>query len=135
LNNDMLQAYVLLLFLVLLCQHAFSVEVVIIGSGISGLAAARAIMDESATAPCSTRFTVTVLESEPRTGGRTFTNKSTNGFSQGLLGGEVDFGASWMHGSNQNGHPITALSKRCGGRLLECNHRHVLSVSAKQVGS
>ena len=84
---------------------AAGTDIVVVGSGISGLAAARALVDVDG---CGS-FKVTVLEAESRVGGRTYTNKAATGFVDGLQGGEVDFGASWIHGSTE-ANPITALS-------------------------
>ena len=87
---------------------AAGADIVVVGSGISGLAAARALVD--VTDGCGS-FKVTVLEAESRVGGRTHTNKDAKGFVEGLQGGEVDFGASWIHGSTA-ANPITALSEQ-----------------------
>lgn len=60
-------------------------RVVVIGSGISGLAAARNLSEAS--------FNVTVLESRDRIGGRIHTDYS--------FGCPVDLGASWSVFFNQ----------------------------------
>ncbi len=68
--------------------------VVIIGAGIAGLAAARALQ--------SVGFTnITVLEGRNRIGGRIWTDRS--------LGFPLDLGASWIHGP-KGGNPITVLA-------------------------
>ncbi|KAF1891018.1 hypothetical protein Lal_00001153 [Lupinus albus] len=76
-------------------QHTPSV--IVIGAGISGVAAARSLYDAS--------FKVTVLESRDRLGGRIHTDYS--------LGCPVDMGASWLHGvCNEN--PLAPLIRRLG---------------------
>ena len=66
--------------------------VIIIGAGISGLAAAKLLKENG--------FTVIVLEAQEKTGGRIRTNRS--------LGVAFDEGASWIHGPIEN--PITNLA-------------------------
>lgn len=64
-----------------------SPSVIVIGGGISGIAAARALTNAS--------FKVTLLESRNRIGGRVHTDYS--------FGCPVDIGASWLHGvCNEN---------------------------------
>jgi monoamine oxidase len=71
-------------------------SVIVVGAGLSGLAAARKLQDKG--------FKVTVLEAQDRVGGRTRSNRS--------LGIAFDEGASWIHGPN--GNPITDLAKQAG---------------------
>lgn len=70
--------------------------VIIIGAGISGLAAAKKLKDKG--------FSVIVLESQEKIGGRIRTDKS--------LGIAFDEGASWIHGPK--GNPITNLASQAG---------------------
>lgn len=70
--------------------------VIIVGAGISGLAAARKLKMEG--------FKVTVLEAQDRVGGRLRSNRS--------LGIAFDEGASWIHGTD--GNPITSLAQDAG---------------------
>lgn len=70
--------------------------VIIVGAGISGLAAAKKLHEKG--------FKVTVLESQDKTGGRLRTNRS--------LGIAFDEGASWIHGID--GNPITTLAQQAG---------------------
>lgn len=69
-------------------------KVIIIGAGISGLAAAKKLKEEG--------FEVVVLEAQEKIGGRLRTNRS--------LGVAFDEGASWIHGTSRN--PITKLAKQ-----------------------
>jgi len=70
--------------------------VVVIGGGISGLAAAKKLKEKG--------FTVIVLEAQEKVGGRMRTDRS--------LGVAFDEGASWIHGPN--GNPITNLASQSG---------------------
>lgn len=72
-------------------------SVVIVGAGISGLAAAKKLKSKG--------FAVTVLEAQDKVGGRLRTNRNINGIA-------FDEGASWIHGIN--GNPITTLAKEAG---------------------
>lgn len=62
-------------------------RVLVIGSGMAGLSAARILHD--------TGMQVTVLEARSRLGGRTWTDDSR-------LGVPCDLGASWIHGADDN---------------------------------
>jgi monoamine oxidase len=70
--------------------------VVVIGGGISGLAAAKKLKEKG--------FTVIVLEAQEKVGGRMRTDRS--------LGFAFDEGASWIH--EPNGNPITNLASQSG---------------------
>jgi monoamine oxidase len=70
--------------------------VLIIGAGISGLAAAKKLKEKG--------FTVIVLEAQEKIGGRLRTDRS--------MGIAFDEGASWIHGPN--GNPITKLASQAG---------------------
>lgn len=74
--------------------------VIVIGAGISGLAAAKKLKQSG--------FTVIVLEAQERVGGRLRTNRS--------LGVAFDEGASWIHGPN--GNPITNLASQSGANTF-----------------
>lgn len=74
-----------------------SPSVIVIGGGIAGLAAARALHDAS--------FQVVVLESRDRIGGRVNTDYS--------FGFPVDLGASWLHGVCKE-NPLAPLIGRLG---------------------
>lgn len=70
-------------------------DIIVIGAGIAGLAAARSLHSQGVR--------VTVLEARDRIGGRLWTHKST--FST-----PVDLGGSWIHGSG-GGNPLTRIAK------------------------
>ncbi|WIE58064.1 NAD(P)/FAD-dependent oxidoreductase [Curtobacterium sp. MCLR17_031] len=76
-------------------------DVVVVGAGIAGLAAARALALGGQR--------VVVLEARDRIGGRTWTDSS--------LGVPVDLGASWIHGID--GNPLWALAPRFGIDTVE----------------
>ncbi len=75
--------------------------VIIIGAGISGLAAAKKLKEKG--------FKVIVLEAQDKVGGRLRSNRS--------LGVAFDEGASWIHGVN--GNPITTLAQQAGMNTFE----------------
>ena len=70
----------------------FSADVIVIGAGMSGLAAAKDLQSKGKK--------VILLEAQNAIGGRTVTDRS--------LGVPLDLGASWIHGVNKN--PIAALA-------------------------
>lgn len=74
-----------------------SPSVIVIGGGIGGLSAARALHDAT--------FQVMVLESRDRLGGRVHTDYS--------FGFPVDLGASWLHGVCKD-NPLAPLIGRLG---------------------
>ncbi len=81
-------------------------EVLVIGAGMSGLAAARTLADKGVS--------VIVLEARDRIGGRTWTNSS--------LGLPLDLGASWIHGIKNN--PMTDLAKRFGANVVPTDYEN-----------
>ncbi|XP_075510451.1 putative polyamine oxidase 4 isoform X1 [Primulina tabacum] len=75
-------------------------SVIVIGGGISGVAAARMLHNAC--------IKVTLLESQDRIGGRIFTDYS--------FGYPIDMGASWLHGvCNEN--PLSPIIRRLGLKL------------------
>lgn len=71
-------------------------RVLVIGAGISGLAAARKLKEAG--------FQVNILEAQDKVGGRLKTDRS--------VGIAFDEGASWIHGIH--GNPITTLAQQAG---------------------
>lgn len=71
-------------------------DVIVIGAGIAGLAAARKLADQG--------MRVVVLEASNRIGGRIKTDRS--------LGLPVEVGAGWIHGPR--GNPISDLTRQAG---------------------
>ncbi|MDB5082198.1 MAG: monoamine oxidase [Chloroflexi bacterium] len=78
-------------------------EIIVIGAGIAGLAAARYLQDRD--------FEVIILEGRGRTGGRIWTDNS--------LGVPLDLGAAWIHGVD--GNPLTDLAQASGIKTMPTN--------------
>ncbi|BAT88772.1 polyamine oxidase [Vigna angularis] len=78
-------------------QEGRSPSVIIVGGGMAGIAAARALHDAS--------FQVVLLESRERIGGRIHTDYS--------FGFPVDLGASWLHGVSKE-NPLASVIARLG---------------------
>lgn len=77
-------------------------QVLVIGAGIAGLAAARQLRDAGTE--------VIVLEARERTGGRIHTYANWRGPA-------VDIGASWIHGAGP-ANPIAKLARKIGARTV-----------------
>ncbi len=82
-------------------------DVVVIGAGIAGLSAARALTDAGSR--------VVVIEATDRVGGRLRTDRE--------LGIAFDQGASWIHGTD--GNPVTALAAAAGAPTVELDETAV----------
>jgi monoamine oxidase len=82
-------------------EMAHGKTVVVVGAGISGLAAAKKLQEKG--------FKVLVLEAQDRVGGRLRSNRD--------LGLAFDEGASWIHGTK--GNPITGLAQQAGMNTFE----------------
>ena len=83
-------------------------DVLVLGAGIAGLAAARALTDDG--------WNVIVLEAHNRIGGRVWTDNS--------LGLPLDLGASWIHGVK--GNPITKLAKQFGVQTVPTDYDNAM---------
>ena len=90
-------------------------DVIVIGAGISGIAAADKLDSEG--------MDVLILEARDRTGGRTWTMYWDE------AGMPVDMGAGWIHGSNPN-NPITQIAEEHGIELLETDLNSAILLGA-----
>lgn len=72
-------------------------EVVVIGAGVAGLAAARTLQELD--------YDVLILEARERLGGRVWSRPAWHDLT-------LDLGASWIHGDR--GNPLTALTRQYG---------------------
>lgn len=80
-------------------------QIVVIGAGLAGLAAARALQDDDND--------VVVIEARDRIGGRVWT-------SHAWPDAPMDLGASWIHGVD--GNPLTELADEADLRRLETRY-------------
>lgn len=76
-------------FIIFSATGALAADIVVIGAGASGL--------KSALDLCSKGYSVTVLESRNRTGGRVFTTT----IGEGGDAVKTEVGAGWLHGSGK----------------------------------
>lgn len=83
-------------------------DILVIGAGIAGLAAARQLT--------SLGYRVTVIEGRDRIGGRVWTDNS--------FGVPIDLGASWIEGTRRN--PITELRDEFGIKTIETDFEEVI---------
>jgi monoamine oxidase len=87
-------------------------DVLVLGAGISGLAAARTLIDSG--------LSVIILEARDRIGGRMWTDNS--------LGLPLDIGASWIHGTK--GNPISKLAKEYGVKTVATDEENGIVYNA-----
>tara|TARA_B100000900_G_scaffold80871_1_gene65133 strand:+ start:187 stop:1485 length:1299 start_codon:yes stop_codon:yes gene_type:complete len=80
-------------------------KVLVIGAGISGLAAAKDLNDSG--------YDVTILEAKDRIGGRLYTDRS--------LGVPLEVGANWIHDNNPETNPIMKIKKELGLKAHKCS--------------
>ncbi|MDZ7829746.1 MAG: NAD(P)/FAD-dependent oxidoreductase [Halofilum sp. (in: g-proteobacteria)] len=93
-------------------------DVVVIGAGAAGIAAARALAERG--------LAVRVLEAASRPGGRAFTESQT-------FGVPFDHGASWITSATENPH--TALARQHGFELIDYSEaRESLFVGDREAG-
>ncbi|KAL1637016.1 hypothetical protein SLS58_009455 [Diplodia intermedia] len=86
-------------------------DVVVVGAGLSGLAAARDVL-RGGLRRC------VVLEARDRVGGKTW-SKPLESSGGGESAGKVDLGAAWINDTNQS--RMIALARQYGAELIEQN--------------
>lgn len=84
-------------------------RVVVVGAGLAGLSAARALQDAGRS--------VVVIEARDRIGGRIHSSRLWPGLP-------MDLGASWIHG--QDGNPLTELAQAAGARVAVTRYESAL---------
>jgi polyamine oxidase len=88
-------------------------QVVVVGAGMAGLAAARQLTDAGVD--------VTVLEARDRIGGRMWTDSS--------LGMPIDLGAAWIHGTK--GNPLVALANQAAAATVGTDWDNTVAFDAR----
>ena len=88
-------------------------DVIIIGAGFAGLAAAKKLQEED--------YEVIVLEARDRVGGRVYTEE--------VKSVPVDLGAAWIH--RPNGNPVTPLAKAAGLQTYVTDDESVIIYDAE----
>jgi monoamine oxidase len=91
-------------------QEAGMLDVIVIGAGASGLAAARDLKAAGKS--------VLVLEARNRTGGRVWTDRPWPDSS-------IEMGAGWIQGSE--GNPLTPLASQFGAQTFETDYDDVIA--------
>lgn len=92
-------------------------QVVVIGAGISGLTAAKALTENG--------HEVIILEARDRIGGRVWTQQVESGIP-------LDLGAGWIHGINRN--PLTEIAKELKLPLHVTDYDNAVLFSYKKGG-
>lgn len=98
----------------LLDASSSALDVVVIGAGAAGLAAAAEL------ARAGVR--VAVVEARERIGGRVWTRRDAAGLA-------LDMGAAWIHGATP-ANPVAALAQRFGAATLPSNYANLLIYDA-----
>lgn len=88
-------------------------RIIVVGAGLSGLAAARVLADQGAS--------VTVLEAKDRLGGRLLTDHS--------MGAPFEVGAGWVHGPSDK-NPAMQLVRQVGGQTIVTDDENLTVFSA-----
>lgn len=84
------------------CAYVFCKDVIIVGGGVSGVAAGNYLTNKG--------LNVTLLEARNRKGGRLWSDSATFGYT-------IDFGGAWIHGTENNS--VYDLAKQSNVGLIE----------------
>ena len=85
-------------------------EVLVVGAGVSGLAAARELAKND--------YDVCVLEARDRLGGRVHSDASS------FPGTALDLGAAWIHGRDSN--PLSEIARRCKAETFHTDDDNII---------
>ena len=115
----MLKFLLLLNFLATSTAASAKKKVVVVGAGISGLAAARTMIDHYP------ELEVTVFEARGRSGGRIWTADNSDAAWKGVPGAARDMGAGYIDGSTSH-HPITKIQTALGLEIYDSSRADAL---------
>jgi monoamine oxidase len=103
-----------------------STQVIVIGAGIAGLAAAQRLKDNGINS-------VVVLEARTRTGGRILTNRTLVDHQDNPIA--LDMGASWIHDLREPDNPIPGLAAGFNTRVTRKSSVRLYDINGNVVNN